>query len=243
MKKKKAIIGVILVVILSYFCVKALALYYYDVKNITKDNLKNIKFEDTLILNSNSNVDDYLVHEDIKIRNDFKDFEYKKTADNIHYYTLKKDNEKDVALIMGKTPSYIDYLLEEKMLTFNVNDKKVSSKERKAFLTKKDINSDIDLLKFLEKNNKEPIKNTIFTPLKEIKGYYSVMLVTSVFLPDIKSITEIKGDYKGYILNLKKSREVSIFKNKKKYSFTFINNDYFTDEYLKELLETIEIRG
>ena len=46
MKKKKAIIGVILVVILSYFCVKALALYYYDVKNITKDNLKNIKFEE-----------------------------------------------------------------------------------------------------------------------------------------------------------------------------------------------------
>ena len=65
--------------------------------------------------------------------------------------------------------------------------------------------------------------------------------MASVFMPDVESITEIKGDYKGYILNLGNAKEVSIIDGKKKYIFTFFNKDYFTDQYIKELLETIII--
>ena len=67
------------------------------------------------------------------------------------------------------------------------------------------------------------------------------MLMKSVVMPSVQNITEIKGDLTGYIYNMKTSLEVNILKNNKRNIITFYNKDYFTDQYVKELLQTITI--
>ncbi len=76
-----------------------------------------------------------------------------------------------------------------------------------------------------------------------MKENYAIYFMTSVVMPSIDSITLIDGDYGGYIFNMSNFnvKEVSIIKNDKRYTFVFINTEYFKDEYIKELLNTIVI--
>jgi hypothetical protein len=60
--------------------------------------------------------------------------------------------------------------------------------------------------------------------------------------PTLESVTLIKGDYTGYILNTDMGiKECSILKNGKRYFLTFINAGYFNDELIKEILNTVVI--
>ena len=250
--KRKKIIGLIilLVILLGYIGLKIFFLNFYNTKDIiSKQNLQKVKFSEPLVIKTKTNIEDYLMHNNVKIRNDFKNFEYKKETKGptIYYYTLKDYSEKNEnekinpTFMMSTGFTYLEYLKEDEVNYFNVKSREVSSKERLAFLKKNKIDSDLDLFRLIEKYKNKQLKNTIFTSFKQIKGNYSVLLMACVFMPDVESITEIKGDYKGYILNLGNAKEVSIIDGKKKYIFTFFNKDYFTDQYIKELLETIII--
>lgn len=75
-----------------------------------------------------------------------------------------------------------------------------------------------------------------------MKENYTINFMISIIIPEIDNITLINGDYNGYIFNMKnKTKEVNIIENDKRYVFTFINTDYFTDEYINQLIETITI--
>ena len=51
-----------------------------------------------------------------------------------------------------------------------------------------------------------------------------------------------KGDYTGYIYNKGNIREVVILRNNQRYIFSFRGEKYTTDEYIKDILSTIEIK-
>ena len=195
-KRYLVLIGVLVVLLLGYIGFKCFCLYYYNPKQINKDDFEKLKsglvFKEDIVINTKS-VTEYLEKDNIKIRNDFQDFTLKE-----NWYVLNNSNKDNkVAFTMnGPTETYLDYLKAEDITVYNGSLKNTKVKDR---------------IRFLENNN---IKN---------------------------DINEIKGDYVGYILNLNNMKEVSILKNKKRYILTFLGNDYFTDDYVRELLNTIII--
>ena len=83
MKKKKnvvlVVVGILLLVCL-YFGYKGFNLFYYNVDRITTqdydDFISQFTIKDTMTINhKNVESNDYLEYQNIKIRNDFKDFE------------------------------------------------------------------------------------------------------------------------------------------------------------------------
>ena len=65
-----------------------------------------------------------------------------------------------------------------------------------------------------------------------------------IMLPRNSGITLIDGTYAGYIFELSgDGKQACILYNDKCYVFTFIGEDYFRDEYIYELLDTIVIES
>ena len=233
MKKKKnvvlVVVGILLLVCL-YFGYKGFNLFYYNVDRITTqdydDFISQFTIKDTMTINhKNVESNDYLEYQNIKIRNDFKDFEKleQTTGETSLKLILKDENEKTKSSFwMSVADTYVNLLKLDKSL-FGTEDKRITNTDLANILEKNKINNDIELFKYLEKQ--KDIKNNIFTSAKEMD-----------------SITLINGDYQGYIFNLKNNmKEVSILKNGKRYVFMFLNTTYFTDEKINDLLNTIVI--
>lgn len=236
-KKKSLIIGLIIILfIVGFIGLKCFYLIYYNPKSL-ENNIKKIKFTEPLNIKKDSNLNDYLEHDGIKIRNDFKNFEEKDEKGSYYRILKDEDGKTKAALSMGKDYTWVDYVKGDEVIYYYTNSKKTSSKDRISFLEKNKITNDIELFKFLNKQKK--VKNNIFTPVKEIKGKYSLLLMAKVIMPDMESMTEIKGDYTGYIFNMKTVLEVNILKNNKRYIITFYDRNYFTNQYVEELLQTI----
>ena len=83
-----------------------------------------------------------------------------------------------------------------------------------------------------------------------MKENYLLQFMVSVAIPRIENITLIDGDYQGYIFNMKSEndnvssiREARISFNDKVYTFLFLNknNEYFNNDYIQNILNTIVI--
>ncbi len=250
MKKKKnvvlVVVGILLLVCL-YFGYKGFNLFYYNVDRITTqdydDFISQFTIKDTMTINhKNVESNDYLEYQNIKIRNDFEDFEKleQTTGETSLKLILKDENEKTKSSFwMSVADTYVNLLKLDKSL-FGTEDKRITNTDLANILEKNKINNDIELFKYLEKQ--KDIKNNIFTSAKEMKENYTIQFMVSVIMPQMDSITLINGDYQGYIFNLKNNmKEVSILKNGKRYVFMFLNTTYFTDEKINDLLNTIVI--
>ena len=68
----------------------------------------------------------------------------------------------------------------------------------------------------------------------------------NVAVPLVKSITYIKGDYEGYIFQSgndgKFVWEVNIHREGKRYGFVTNDNRFLDEDYIIDLLSTIDIR-
>ena len=84
-------------------------------------------------------------------------------------------------------------------------------------------------------------KNTIFTNVKDIKNN-GILTYIYESIPKVENLSLIKGDYEGYIFDFGEAKQVNILKNDKLYYFTFVYHNYFTDEYVQNLLNTIVIK-
>ena len=239
-KRYLVLIGVLVVLILGYIGFKSVCLYYYSPKQINKEDFEKLKngltFKDDIVIKTNKDVSDYLEKDNIKIRNDFKDFTLKE-----NWYVLNDSNKdnKVAFTLNGPTETYLDYLKAEDVNVYNASLKNTTANDRIKFLENNNIKNDIDFFKYMNKQE-YPVFN-ILTPVNKMKSIYSVYLMFNIMIPSTNYINEIKGDYQGYILNLDNIKEVSILKDNKRYTFTFIGNDYFTLDYVKELLNTIVI--
>ena len=186
------------------------------------------------------NYQEYLEFKDIKIRNDFKNFEYKEeisTDDTLKYVLYDKDGELEVAFFIGVMDTYVE-MLKSDIDIYSYNRKSIEMDGIKDFLKDKGISNDIDLFKYLVEHKNDNIN--IFTSVKEMKGRYALNSLIGLMFPKIEEITLIDGTYAGYVLNLDNDiREVHILYYDKSYVFTFIGDDYFSDEYIYELLDTL----
>ena len=85
------------------------------------------------------------------------------------------------------------------------------------------------------------IKNNIFMSKREIMENYSFNLFTSIAIPKVDKYTVITGDYLGYIWNINKTTQVTIIRDDRMYGFYTNDKRFLDEEYLKDILGTIEI--
>ena len=124
-------------------------------------------------------------------------------------------------------------------------EEKFNAADRKYFLLKNDINNDVDFYKYITNNYYKD--NNIFMNKREMMENYSFNTFVALSIPQIDSITYIKGDYLGYILNLGTKNgitvtQVTIIRDGK--TFGFLTNDprFANEDFLIDLIGTIEIR-
>lgn len=245
MAKKSIIIYIIifLLVIVSYFSYKGFILYQYNKNNesyskvvdgLTVKNtitLRNIELEDN----------EYLEFNDIKIKNEFTGFEkQEKLQDSFTKYVLYNSDKSIKALfLMEIEQTYIEKFKSESTLFTDAIFIPINISLTK-FLEKNNISNDIKLFEYLK--NKKDVKYNIFSSSKNINENHAIQIMSSIMLPSGENISLINGDYIGYIFNFHDNlKEVNILKNNKRYIFTFFSTDYFTDEYIEKILNTIVI--
>ncbi len=250
MKKKKMflIITVVLLIVGVYFGYKIFNLYYYNLNSITVEQyeglINGLSTKNIMTIKTNTLPDaEYLSHNNIKVKNDFENFkklDNSNSTDDFVKYVLYDDDDKVISSFwMGTTDMYID-MFEADVTIYGADDKQFKNIDFKKFFEKNNITNDIELFKFLVKN--KDVENNIFTSVNAIKNKYSIQLLSTIALPKMDSLTLINGDYTGYIFNLGSTlKEVSLLKHNKRYIFTFIGLDYFTDDDINEILNSVVI--
>lgn len=239
MKRKVFILLIIILMVLLGYK----AAYYIFYMKIS-ENLKNrLVINDTMIINLKQINDEYLEFKNIKIRNDFNKFTLlDSTSLNISRYILKDNNETIASFWFGTSDTmFIDQIKNADKSLFGTNSNK---KAVMKLIETNNINDDIELFKFINTylDNHKNDKYNLFTSVKKLKESYSVNVIASEVFSNSNSITLIDGGYNGYMFNYNNNiKEVYIIKNDKRYVFTFVNNEYFTDAYIKDLLETVVI--
>ena len=254
---KKIHIHYFIFIIIGYLSLKVFCLYYYDINNIKQQNIDNftngINFIDGINIVEHLNIknkvlsnDEYLVFNEIKIQNAFEDFvkhnNFEKNKNNYVSYTLNKYNDNKLTLAYFNieiNDSYIDMFKDNIQYMYAIKDYKISNFDIINILNKNNINNDIRLFEYLEKIKTQ--KNNIFTSITKIQEEYVIAFLSSLIFPPSNNIVKIDGPYKGYLFNFENAKIIEIFKNNKRYTFTFTGLDYFTDDYVKELLKTIVI--
>lgn len=194
---------------------------------------------------------DYLIVDDIKLRNDFQDF-LREDVSGTTTFKKELDNGEKVGFSISVGDSYVNYFSTTEAVVFrDITDKnnktsfdfgQFNAADKKYFLFKNEIDDDRDFLEYIYKTGYK--KSNIFMSDREIKENYAYNLFVDVAIPRVNSITLIKGDYVGYIYNINEDkviRNVCILRNDKVYSFIFLG-EQFNDEYLNDLLSTLEIK-
>jgi len=245
-KRNKILIGMAILILLGYFCYKGFNLIYYH-SFYTSDFGDDLEIVDHIRLNYHEELkekEEYLEFKNIKIRNDFKNFNYRKdiSTDNIFKYVLyDKDNEIEASFWVSENDNYVK-MLNSDIDIYAYNRKGIKIKNIKNFLKSNGINNDIHLFKYLVEHKDD--KNTIFTSVNEIKARYSIYSLIEIMFPNIESITFIDGTYAGYMLELDNDvKQVGILYYDKCYVFTFVGEEYFNNEYIFELLDTLVIES
>lgn len=249
MKKKLIIITISIFIIIIYTVYKIFNLYYYNINNSTTEEyssiINNLKVSDTITIKTKTlNDNDYMEFKGIKIKNYFEDFkklEIPESSKDFVKYVLYSEEELVSSFWMGEAIPYTKILnSSETSSIYGIDDVRLKHIDVKKFLRDNNIENDIDLFKFLIKN--KDVKNNFFTSVNKMKSNFYIQYLTAIALPSLKSITLIDGSYTGYIFNTKGDiKEVSLLKNGKRYIFTFLRLDYFTDEYIQEILNTVII--
>ena len=245
--KKKIIILTIIFVLLAYFGYKGFNLFYYNIDNITIQNYDSFKdrlnTKKTITINNKKlNESDYLISNNIKIRNDFKNyiFDDSYNVDKFVKYNLYDENNKvKSSFWFGIEDSYVSLLKSNSLVLFG-DDSKVKNVNYKKILEKNNVVNDIDLINFLANNSDR--KNNIFTPVKKMRENYSIQYLNSIITPIITEFILINGDYQGYILKLQANiKQVTILKDNKRYSFVFYGSEFDDENYIIDLISTIII--
>lgn len=247
----------LLSVFLIFFAYKGALLYFYS---ISDDNVKQLEdivsgltFKDSISLYKKTIPEsDYIVIDDIKIKNIFSEFDKLERINEMypHQFVLRDENgDSHGGIIIDDselTGNLIDIFVNDELnFMIQIGNGPIdigqfNNADRKDFLLQNDINDDIDFLKYISKNCYA--KNNIFTSPKKMKENYAINLFASIVIPVVDSVTLIEGDYIGYIYNHESYRSVNILRNNKIYSFTFVGEDFITDEYIIYLLSTLEIK-
>lgn len=251
-KIKSSIITTIVLVILiglGYFGYK-----FYLINKYTFDKPTNVEQVLTGLNNKKEikiykrtlNEEEYFLTESFKIRNDFKDFVMDKK--NSEYEPSIYRNESSTITFSSNKVSnqMIDAFSAEKVTFYGEGakelEKNFSDADRKFFLLKNDINNDVDFLLYVGDNYYK--ENNIFMDKRTMMENYAFNSICSIVVPIVDELIIIKGDYLGYIMRSKSKdkviTEVSLIRDNKRYGFLTNDQRFIDNDYLINLLGTIE---
>lgn len=249
----------ILLLVCGYFLISRIIMYnYYSYK--VSDNyeevIEGLKVKKTIVITKTTEKDYEIIKAgSISIKDDFKDYSYVKidapdeTTSLMPHQFVKKINDKIVSSInfssAAETNTLVNQFTADSVIMLSGDDsgkaeEKYNSVDRKAFLEKNNIKTDVDLYQFIVDNY--PLKTSIFDSEEKQKEAYAFNSFVDVAIPAYTGATLIKGDYTGIIFDYKsKVIEVHIYKNGKRYGFLTNDERFYNEDYLKEMISTIEI--
>lgn len=219
----------IIVHILCYFSYKPLM----DIESRNKI-IKGLKFTKSLNI-SRVPCNDYLTFHSMKIKNEFKNFV--KQEDNLINYDKYYNEDKTNGLIIGMDETKITLLQNNETFFSEDRDIRINNKNISKYLKKYKIDNDIDLIRHIQSANIDSY--SIFTSIKTMKERFLLSYIIDITMPEANEVYKITGDYGGYAFVLDDIMEVSITKNDKRYIYSFIGLEYFNEEYINQLLNTI----
>lgn len=225
---KFVIIGVILLIFV-YFFYKGIALCVYNHIPINnyREYISWLEIKDTIKITQTAS-EENIIYSNLKMKNDFKNFKYI-NSENTDIYETEIDGKK-TSIMLSKSQNIIDMFKEDsKMYDFDIE----------TLLKEENINDDLDLFKYLYDTKDDTIN--IFTKTKIMKEFHTKRNLAYAYIPQGNEIVKITGDYEGYIFKLSSSVEVNIIKDSQRYTIKFANRDYFTDEYIEKLINTVSI--
>ena len=103
---------------------------------------------------------------------------------------------------------------------------------------KYNIDNDVDLIKFIRNRKKKDC--SFITPVTSIKENYFFNYIETV-LPDLDTITYLEGDLEGYMFETDNYKQACIIKDDKLYCITFYKLNYFDDEKIQDILNSLII--
>lgn len=218
--------------------------YTYNDKNNYKQIINGLKIKNTIkIYKKTINEDLYIEEAYYRIINDFKNYNIERKDNIVRYTNINKNSTS--AFLATKYIQYLDVFSSDNVQIFNVDEKddynkKFNSADRKYFLLRNDINDDIDFLYYIKENANK--NNHLLSSKREILEKYALDLFVSTTIPKVNNITLITGDYRGYIFNRDTSREIHIIRDNQDYIFTLIGKEFQSDEYIKDIFSTLEIK-
>ena len=251
------VLVIFLIVIGTFFGYKVNLLNKYTLNkpnniNEVVSGLKNMK--EIKVYKRTLPDDEYLILDNFKIKNDFEDYEFAEhNINNIkNYYQLKKsENGNNFYVIFGphdgeNNIQMIDIFADDVSIFGAEEDisLKFNSADRKYFLLKNDINNDIDFYKYVADNYYK--ENNIFMDKRTIMENYAFNTFVSISVPMVNEFIVINGDYQGYVFKIIKDDkiliQVTIIRDGKTYGFMTNDPKFKEENYLINLLGTIEIR-
>ena len=247
MKNKKVLLRlfiILTILLLGFIIYKLVILNKYKSEYISID--VNKIFNETLNVLDTIEVDknEILKFEDLCIRNYFVGY---KEVENNSQIKAKYDKYGEVEsfYIISSSKQYTQILNFDsfKLYSDDINDNYNigTDKQTELYLKANKIENDIDYLKYIKDNYY--IKNNIFTPTKTIKNNFLTNTFVQVVLPEFENITLINGRINGYIISLKNSnaKEIHILNNDIQYIITLSGEGINNNEFIIELLKTINI--
>ena len=246
MKKKKRlktknIIKLVAGILVIYLIIKIACLLIFQVRSDEyKQLLKNYEFTKTITIQK-QNSDNLLRFNNLAIRNDFTSFQLLEDT-NVYsdqYVLYDENNEIKAALILALQETTTTLAKNYKYF-YEVDDWRTNSDVVKNYLDKKNIFNDLQLIDYLKEINFEK-KTNIFTSISEIRRSFYLNYMMYMLLPKVNTLYKIEGDYKGYVYVLDNLLQVNILSDDRAYTYSFIGREFFTDEYINELLNTIRV--
>lgn len=218
--------------LISYYNDKGLDYSFEEISNSYKVN------ESIEVKTQELAASEYLLYNDVKIRDDFKDYESEEHSDVTGNYIVYTNSLTKNYISLGEAKPYLKYLHLNDFDSREEIQKGVTYGEVSKYLKENHVDSDQKLFAFLAENN---YKNNLFSNSKKIKGSYGLYYVASILNPHNSKIINLKGDLDGYVFVQEGNvTEINILKNKKRYVIVMVG-EYFTSELVKDLLKTIVI--
>ncbi len=241
MKKKVLIIVGIILALCLYFGSKFFLFHYYNL-NTYDIKMDKLNIGDIITISTKTS-EDYFQFENIKLNSKLLDgFEELKIHKSENSKGLVKylDNQKIAHITVGYDNTIVSSC--EENIEDIYSDIKASSKYMQKYFKNHSIENDVDLIEYLVNEGKKN-KVSMFSSYSKLKDNHVTLELANQLLNTEEDINLITGDYTGYAYNLLGGnvKEVNISYNNKRYIIQFLNLDYFTDEMILEVLNSLII--
>ena len=195
---------------------------------------------------------EYFTKDHFKMRNIFDG--YVLTEDNTaNVFMYRKEvGDKSYAIQLASEEvsfQLTDSFVDDSMVVFGEGDigflkGNITDADRKGFLEKNNIKTDIDFYKFFAEHYF--IESNLFTDIKTLKQNYAFNLFSYLAIPKIDSWTIIEGDVEGYIFYVGTKEDVSIYSitimsHGKRYGILTSDPRFKDESFMIDFISTIEI--